>query len=71
MKDKQKLDKILGFTLLHKIGLHTPYTNLNIRSQISRILTKNFGFNHSFILATKEILRPIYRLYKIRFSEYN
>jgi len=30
---------------LHKIGLHTLYTNLKIT--ISKMLTENFNFNHS------------------------
>ena len=61
MKDKQEAGKILGFTPLAQDWTSHPLHQS--QNQISRILTENFGFNHS--LTSGEVLRPMYRLYKV------
>jgi len=60
---------------MDKFGLHTPCTmgfrplTPISRTQISRNLTEKFVFNN--LIPVREVLKPIYKLYKSSVSENN
>ena len=66
---RQKPDKTWASHPLQQIGLHHPLHQS--QDQISRILIEKFELIYPFIDFIREVLKPIYRLYKTQFSEYN